>query len=182
MPFNPFSVLTSKIYGALALMAITFACIQTVRIEGFLFIHGYKQDLRAAENEIADWKRANEDAKRRLAERDQQVEAVNKELANATNIISDAAFDSARPAVIRYRDTHRLSEDCARVLDAGTYPMSGNPETPPNPAPPPGMVAITVKDYDFLTDAALQAAVDAEYFQALIRSGQAIPEPDMGAK
>ena len=182
MPFNPFSVLTSKIYGALALVALTFAVVQTLRIEGFLFIHGYKQDLAAAQQEIAAWKAANQLANDRVAARDSQLEAVNKELTNATNTISDAAFGAAHAPIIRYRDTHRVSEICARGGGAETPPLSGDPEKPAGQAGPSDMVALPGPDYDHLTSAALQAAVDYEYFQALTRSGQAIPEPDMGAK
>jgi len=182
MPFSPFSVLTSKIYGVIAVMALTFACVQTMRIEGFLFIHGYKQDLKEANDEIAGWKSANELAKAKVEERDRALETLNKELTDATNAISDAAFAGARPAIIRYRDAHRLSGDCARSFSPDPAPVSGDPQKPAEQALPPDMVAVPGPDYDLLTAAALQAAVEYEYFQALIRSGQAIPEPDMGAK
>lgn len=45
LPFNPFSGLTAKIYGGIAIAAITFGAVQTVRIEGLriwpLKIEGY---------------------------------------------------------------------------------------------------------------------------------------------
>ena len=48
MPFNPFSALASRIYGAIALAALAFAAVQTVRINGFLWIDGLEQQLADA--------------------------------------------------------------------------------------------------------------------------------------
>jgi hypothetical protein len=45
MPFNPFSALTSKIFGGIAIFAITFGAIQTVRLDGFLWIDGVIEKL-----------------------------------------------------------------------------------------------------------------------------------------
>jgi len=43
--FNPFSALTSKIFGGVAIFAITFAAIQTVRLDGFFWIDGVIEKL-----------------------------------------------------------------------------------------------------------------------------------------
>ncbi len=43
--FNPFSALTSKIFGGIAIFAITFGAIQTVRLDGFLWIDGVIEKL-----------------------------------------------------------------------------------------------------------------------------------------
>lgn len=45
MPFNPFSILTSKIFGGLAVVLALALATQTLRIEGFLFIKGYKAQV-----------------------------------------------------------------------------------------------------------------------------------------
>jgi len=45
MPFNPFSALTSKIYGGIAIFAITFGAIQTIRLDGFFWIDGVIEKL-----------------------------------------------------------------------------------------------------------------------------------------
>jgi hypothetical protein len=43
--FNPFSALTSKIFGGVAIFAITFGAIQTVRLDGFFWIDGVIEKL-----------------------------------------------------------------------------------------------------------------------------------------
>ena len=45
MPFNPFSALTSKIFSGLVIVLALGLATQTVRIEGFLFIQGFKQQV-----------------------------------------------------------------------------------------------------------------------------------------
>lgn len=55
-----FSALTSKIFGGVAIASITFAVVQTVRIEGFWLIKGYEQRLADAEGTIADMRIAAE--------------------------------------------------------------------------------------------------------------------------
>ena len=52
MMFNAFSALTSKIYGALAIAAIVFAGVQTVRIDGLWFIDAYVDKLADANDTI----------------------------------------------------------------------------------------------------------------------------------
>lgn len=45
MPFNPFSALTSKIFAGIAIFAISFAVIQTIRLDGFFWIDGVIEKL-----------------------------------------------------------------------------------------------------------------------------------------
>lgn len=43
MPFNPFSALTAKLFSGIALALMLAFLVQTGRIEGFLWIEGFKQ-------------------------------------------------------------------------------------------------------------------------------------------
>ncbi len=43
MPFNPFSAITAKLFGGVALALLLAFMVQTGRIEGFLWIEGFKQ-------------------------------------------------------------------------------------------------------------------------------------------
>ncbi|WP_156367210.1 hypothetical protein, partial [Novosphingobium sp. KN65.2] len=63
MPFNPFSALTSKVYGAIALMLLTALAIQTIRIDGFLWIDGLADKLAARDKTIAEMIAAQATAK-----------------------------------------------------------------------------------------------------------------------
>ena len=42
MPFNPFSAITAKLFSGVALALMLAFMVQTVRIEGFLWIEGFK--------------------------------------------------------------------------------------------------------------------------------------------
>ena len=43
--FNPFSALTSKIFAGIAIFSISFAVIQTIRLDGFFWIDGVIEKL-----------------------------------------------------------------------------------------------------------------------------------------
>lgn len=45
MPFNPFSALTSKIFAGVAIFFLSFAIIQTIRLDGFFWIDGVIEKL-----------------------------------------------------------------------------------------------------------------------------------------
>lgn len=181
MPFNPFSALTSKIFGALAVFFLAFALIQTVRIEGFLFIHGYKQDLAKRDDLIAGFKMASENAQRQVVAQQAQIGELQKELTHETNAVADAVAVAGRNAFDRYAARNRVRPECVGGLSpAAPADVSGDTPQPPREAYTTEYVAVSRPDYDHATAAALQAAIDWEYFQALIRSGAAIPEPEIG--
>lgn len=78
IPFNPFSGLTAKIYGGIALLAIAFACVQTVRIEGFWFIDGYVKEGRKKDKRITDLIDASEKAAKIALAEKTRIEAENE--------------------------------------------------------------------------------------------------------
>lgn len=76
LPFNPFSALTSKIFGGVAIAAITFGGIQTWRV-GNLKDTVEKRDATIAEYKVAE--------KINLASIEELVQAVNKTTESINN-------------------------------------------------------------------------------------------------
>ena len=56
---NPFASITGTITTGIIAALASAVAIQTVRIEGLWFIHGYKQDLRACETTVANMEAAS---------------------------------------------------------------------------------------------------------------------------
>ncbi|WP_375291813.1 hypothetical protein [Qipengyuania sp.] len=54
MTLNPFSILTSKIYGAIAIVALAGMAAQTVRIEGLGPIDGFKDRIAELVEDVAE--------------------------------------------------------------------------------------------------------------------------------
>lgn len=109
-------------------------------------------------------------------------ETENRQIAKRMDDALQTARASARAAVDRYAAAHRLRPEAAGSATCGPAAPSV-----PHPAPlddGPGnaseMVAISRADLDHLADAALRAAVNQQYAQALIDAGLALPEPDFG--
>jgi len=139
MTFNPFSILTSKIYGGIAIAALTFAAVQTVRIEGFLFFDGYKQEVTNLRASIAAGQAnlALLEAEKTATE-DRQAQ-ITKDTNHATQPARDSALDAAR----RYAAAHRCMSPAA-VAAAGPA-SAGLPEpsaTPGSPETPSEAVAV----------------------------------------
>lgn len=71
--FNPFSIVTSKIFGGVAIAAIAFGVVQTARIEGVYcrdvatgekprcIVQGFKQDVAAIRIDLVAARRRTED-------------------------------------------------------------------------------------------------------------------------
>lgn len=68
---NPFSVLTSKIFAGVAVAALTFGAVQTVRLDGFMFIKGYIEKL-------ADEQKAHKETKERYSAAQAEAQIINK--------------------------------------------------------------------------------------------------------
>jgi hypothetical protein len=83
--FNPFSALTSKIYGALAVFFLGLALIQTARIEGFLFWDGLYEQLGDARETIAGIKVASENARKEQLALNQAVRDKQNKIARLTD-------------------------------------------------------------------------------------------------
>lgn len=139
LPFNPFSALTSKIYGALAIGAIVVAGAQTLRIEGAVcrdaaageysrcLVKGYKQRIddrdaaigkltRAVEAERdahrqtkLNYKKAQDDAAALETQRLARVKAEQEEITDEVRADFASRLAGARAAA------ERLRSDAART-------------------------------------------------------------------
>lgn len=76
--FNPFSAITAKIYGVVAVAALCFAVIQTARIEGFLFWDGLYEQLGDARDKVKKYEAAIAAAAKLAQEEKARVEAENE--------------------------------------------------------------------------------------------------------
>jgi hypothetical protein len=85
MMFNPFSAITSKVYGALAVFFLGLALIQTARIEGFLFWDGLYEQLGDARDTIAGMKIASENAGKEQLALNQAVQSKQDQIARLTD-------------------------------------------------------------------------------------------------
>ena len=134
MPFNPLSALTSKLFGGLAIMLALGLATQTIRIEGFLFIHGFKQQVVGLRIDLDRVKalRMEERLNHRQTKkniRDAQFRAAQLEQARLARvnarqkeITDDVAQDyAARLAALRAR-VERLRHDRQGGAIAGSAP------------------------------------------------------------
>ncbi len=149
MPFNPFSIFSSKIFAGLAALLLAGLLVQTVRIEGALcrgvrpgekpacVIQGFRQQLAVVRIDlVAARKRADEEAARheatKRAYRDAQVEAARLEAerlqritARQQEISDDIATDyAARLRAARARYERLRAQALAGAGAAGAaYPV-----------------------------------------------------------
>jgi len=179
MPFNPFSALTSKIFGGVALAALAFATAQTIRIEGFLFIHGFKQDLADRDKQIVDMKAASKanraEAERQAKEQQAKLDAATKDANDAYKQAQQVTDDRTRA----YLASHRLRADCG-ISAPATVAEGKDSGVPAGVQADTGMVAIRETDLQALVDW-LQIGVAAHNEAvAKVNSGAAMPDPAMG--
>jgi hypothetical protein len=182
IPFNPFSALTSKIYGGIAIAALALAFVQTVRIEGFLFIHGYKQDLREADAKIAGMQVAS-DANRKAAE--DQVAAIQLQYDQSAQEAQneyETQLAAARGSLSDYVRSHRLPRYAGGQCAASGTGEGKDSPIPSGLSPDPGMVAVRETDLQALVDW-LAVGVEA-HNQAIdkINRGVALPDPAFGGQ
>lgn len=169
MMFNPFSALTSKIYGGLAIAAIVFAGVQTVRIDGLWFIDGYADKLADANKTIKQMEQASKDATAA------QI-ALNKQVTDKqTQIAKDADNDQTTR-----RDIADRSNDYANRMRAENYcrKASATPEDNSSQDRDPASadaVVLSRADFDTLTDNTARLVEVREWGQRLIQADLAVP-------
>jgi hypothetical protein len=161
-----FSALTSKIYGGVAIAALSLAAIQTVRIEGFWFIKGYAQKLQEANRAIDMMAVA----------RIQQVKVnqERKDKSNETAKDADQEYQIAKgnvgPAITRYIDHWRVRNACQSVPGASDTASKGN-DTGISEEMPAGAVLVSEGDVQACTDATTYAIAAHNYAAAKIEAG-----------
>ena len=172
IPFNPFSGLMAKIYGAFALVAIAVAGVQTVRIEGVWFIKGYEERLANSEAREGQLIAASErNAKEQTRINDEntakqtQIERLNRE----TSILRKAAI---RDASTRYADSNRLHKICPNISGADTA-------TQDRVAKGDGglqadSIVVSERDFNVSNDRTADAIRYEEWAKALVAAGLAV--------
>ncbi|XAI96263.1 hypothetical protein [Microcystis phage Mae-JY29] len=154
MPFNPFSALTSKIFGGLALAFLAVAVIQTIRIEGVwcsdvgagekpaCIIRGFKQEVQIIEIDLAEaeanWRA--EVAKHKAtkqAYRDAQEEAARMEaerlarvVARQEEITSEVESDYRQRIAVVTSRAERLRRQARATDGSGAAGTPGDVQLP----------------------------------------------------
>lgn len=165
--FNPFSALTSKIYGVVVIAALTFGAIQTARIDGFLFIDGYVDKLEARDATIAAMIKASDEAKAA------QV-AMNK-------AVTDKQTDIARKADNAPTDIIDRGRAFADRMRAGTYcrkadsPAESGAAPSGHPASDTAFVPVPRDDFDILVANTARLVKVKTWSDDLIAEGLAVP-------
>ena len=179
MLFNPFSALTSKIYGALAIAALVFAGVQTARIEGFLFIHGLKQDIADRDRKLEDFRLASKVAEAQQKQLDADVRASNERVVEHAQRDHKRVEQAVDAALAEFNRTHRMPGSARCGPGAAAQAA-----VPADPAPPagadtaPDMVAIPRAEHDQTVRAAVRGEERRAFLGELVAQGLAVEVPD----
>lgn len=174
IPFNPFSGLTAKIYGGVAIAAIAFGAVQTVRLDGFLWIDGAieqrdnaKADLAkaitaghqalAAQIKIHDETKAAYAAKAKEADREHEIELA-------------AASDRTE----RFIAGNGVRKACgSRTIVASAPTESATPPRSDGPGSASDLVAVTPADVRLCTANSLRLKAVHDWGVVLREAGLA---------
>ena len=181
-PFNPFTGLTAKIYGGIAIAALTFGAVQTVRIEGFWFIKGYQQKLEDKTRQLAELKAASDANLAAAIAQVKAVEAKSAALAKDNQIHEqDIRRDYGARSIV-YADRMRADKVCGRTAPA---PAQDNP-APVDNSPGQDAIVVSRDDFDILTENTIRLKAAHDWGFALVKEGLAEPvvwpEPAMGGE
>jgi multidrug efflux pump subunit AcrA (membrane-fusion protein) len=171
LSFNPFSALTSKIFGGVAIAALAFAAVQTVRIEGFPFIKGFKQELAEKDRTIAQMESAS--AANLAAQQAQvkQTEAAFVKQAEITNAKQEALEADYRRRLAAYAGRMRLESGCVSPTStSGEGPVAPVDHGPGEGA---GLVAIRQDDLETLVENTARLQAVHQWGERLVADGLA---------
>ena len=169
--FNPFSALTSKIFAGIAIFAISFAVIQTIRLDGFFWIDGVIEKLEKERAAHITTKVNVANAQRVAAELNQhQIKAIKERydaIAEKSEIDYEKRLASNKLAInnwLRSRTIAGLTEG-SRTSTASEVQSEAS-GTEALPIIPRGFVIVPESDLDKTADiqatlAALQEAARA---------------------
>jgi hypothetical protein len=176
LPFNPFSGLTAKVYGGVALLAIAVAGVQTVRIDGLWFIKGYVERLDRSEARNEKLIAASEAARIAQIAMNEKRKQDEKDNAHETDKNDRIAQLEARQPAIDYRDRWRLRNVCEGIAaspdSTASDPVAENSNRSSDVA---NMVAISSADFDQCTANSIRLQSVKRWGDALIEKGLAVP-------
>ena len=172
LPFNPFSGLTAKIYGGVALLAIAVAGVQTVRIDGFWFIKGYAERLANSEKRegqlIAASEKNAQEQSRIMAEntaQQNQIERLNREKSQLNAL-------AIRDATSRYADNNRLHKICPNI--GGTDPAAKDSAAQGNDGLQADSIVVSKRDFDVLNGWAERGIQYSNWARELVAANLAV--------
>ena len=167
IPFNPFSSLTSKIYGGIAIAALSVAAIEAVEIHGFLFIKGYKQKNEELFDRLTKITLASEEARRAAEKQKKDTETKYSAIAKETD---DA------PVKTVYVERSNANADRMRLDKVcRSNPASPSESSPAESSDGPGADSIVVSraDYTILNENTGRLMKINEWGQKLLDAGLA---------
>ena len=172
LPFNPFSGLMAKIYGAVALLAIAVACVQTVRIDGLWFIKGYAERLANSEKRegqlIAASEKNTKEQARIFAEntaQQKQIERLNREKSQLNAL-------AIRDASSRYADNNRLRKVCPDIGGADSAAQDSGAKG--DDGLQADSVVVSQRDFDVLNGWASDGIRYGNWARELVAAGLAV--------
>lgn len=175
MPFNPFSALTSKIFGGSSLallMALALSHCSDKR-------HTAQRDEARAT--IAKMEQASEQARQAQIAVNLATEARYRAEAEKTDAEHQKELALARSASDHYARAHGLRAYCAGGSDQALAPAEDNaPQGGDRPGAPANVVVVQRNDYDLLVDNSLRLKAVHDWGQSLVKEGLAVPEPGFG--
>lgn len=174
MPFNPFSALTSKIFGALSL-ALLLACAA-------LWWRGnhYEHKLDAARQTIAEMtaaqkvadaeqKRVNDESQRRQAELARKADNAENEAGELRK-----ELEGLRAAADRFRASRSVRALCGSAPSQASAPAEDHPAGD-HDRPGADLVVLTKPEYEQAVANSMRLWRVQQYGQSLITEGPAIP-------
>lgn len=177
---NPFSALTSKIFGVVALAMLLACTVQTLRLHSAQ--HAVKEWHSAFDAQKHAYQAAQLAARAKLIAQKLQLENEHALLARESDARLASRKRDVAAAVDLYARTHRVR---AEAIEGGAGRTDAAGEDNPaqehdGPSPAPEMVAITKPELDELVSASLRAEENRKYAESLILKGLAIPEEEFG--
>lgn len=164
MPFNPFSAITAKLFGGIALALLLAFMVQTGRIEGFLWIEGFKAAVARLTHDNAVirvnldmLKTANEIA----TERAQEAKRVADAKAAKQKELSDERLSQERSRyralAARYAAANRVRSKAGapdqRGASGADLPVTASSAQSPDRAGADAeFLAVSRSDFDIMVD------------------------------
>lgn len=170
---NLFSVLTSKIFGALAVFFFVGFATQTIRIEGFWFIVGYKEKVEVLRLDLSKIMAAQMAAQRIAeAKRDQEQATFTRLAERADN--AERQIASLRDAADRYARANRVRTQAPRRPPG--EPGGAGETRPTEGVDGPGADAVVLArpDYDVLVSNTERLVRSHAWAEDLIDNGLAV--------
>jgi hypothetical protein len=173
MSFNPFSVLTSKIFGCLSIALALALGVQTLRL------HSAQNHVARLNAEIAAIMSAQDAAKLKAEAARKQTETTYQEIARHADERAAQAYANGRDAASEYARTHRVPARTCGPSSGTVAPAVPDPSGDHNELGPDA-VLLSREDFDRLNANTLRLQQVHEWGERLMDEGLAMPAPEFG--